>query len=408
MIRKISFIIIFLYSISLYADSTSIKVAAYQLKNVEKGWNQLELDDELLSQMSSINTFIKVNLVSKSNDTIEVPYVIFNTNKVDSVARIPVEIIKKATKGDRKYYTLVADSTQILSNLEFSFNWRSQLGRITLEGSNNRKEWFTISDSLLLGDKRNNFQKISSKIIYKLDSIYKFYRLSTDDSKSELKNVIYENIYSANPTYKKINLKSLKHRTDKEKKKTIYKFSLSKRLPIHYITIDIYSKSEYKRTANLFGLVDSTKTSKGIKYNYKLIETFVLNSADSTNYAFSYPEHYQDYKLEIENGNEKPLKIGRLTVYRQEYLLKARFDKKGESFIQIANTGIFPLYDIDKLKPRIPREMNEMKVGKKIEVDITKEEVVPANTNQIWLMVIMMSVVFIVAFLSIKLSKRKK
>lgn len=408
MIRKITFIIIFLYSISLFADSTGIKVASYQLKNIEKGWNQLVLDDELLSKMSSINTFIKVNLVSKSNDTIEVPYVIFNTNKVDSVARIPVEIIKKATKGDRKYYTLVADSTQILSNLEFSFNWRSQLGRITLEGSNNRKEWFTISDSLLLGDKRNNFQKISSKIIYKLDSIYKFYRLSTDDSKSELKNVIYENIYSANPNYQKINLKSLKHRTDKEKKRTIYKFSLSKRLPIHYITIDIKSKREYKRTANLFGLIDSTKTSKGIKYNYKLIETFVLNSADSTNYAFSYPEHYQDYKLEIENGSAPPLKIGRLTVYRQEYILKARFDKVGDGFIQIANKGIFPLYDIDKLKPRIPREMNEMKVGKKIEVGITKEEIIPAKTNQIWLMVIMMSVVFVVAFLSIKFSKRKK
>lgn len=408
MIRKITFIIIFLYSISLFADSTGIKVVGYQLKNIEKGWNQLELDDELLSKMSTINTFIKVNLVNTANDTLEVPYVIVNTNKVDSVARIPVEIIKKATKDDRKYYTLVADSTQILSNLEFSFNWRSQLGRITLEGSNNRKEWFTISDSLILGEKRNNYQKISSKIIYKLDSIYKFYRLSTDDTKSELKNVIYENVYSANPTYKKISVKSLKHRTDKEKKKTIYKFSLIKRLPIHYITIDIQSKREYKRTANLFALLDSTKTNEGYKYKYKLIETFVLNSADSTNYAFSYPDHFQHYKLEIENGTEPPLKIGRLTVYRQEYILKARFDKEGEGFIQIANTGIFPIYDIDKLKARIPREMNEMKIGKKIEVEIAKEEEVPANTNQIWLMVVMMSVVFIVAFLSIKLSKRKK
>ena len=70
MIRIIFVIILLLFSQNLFADSTDNKTIGYQLRNVEKGWNYLELDDNLLSQMSSINTFIKVKLVNKDNDTL--------------------------------------------------------------------------------------------------------------------------------------------------------------------------------------------------------------------------------------------------------------------------------------------------------------------------------------------------
>lgn len=408
MIRKISVLIVFLFSISLLADSSGIKTVGYQLKKVEKGWNKLEIDDELLMRMSSINTFIKVNLVNKNNDTLEVPYIIESAKKLDSTVRIPVEIINKTTKDGRKYYTLIADSTQIISNLEFSFDGRNSLGKASLEGSNNQTEWFMISDSLLLGERQNSHQKISSKTIYDLQTLYKFYRLSLDDTKSELKSVTYEMTFSANPKYKKINIKHLKYRTDKHKNRTIYRFSLNGRLPIHYIKLDIQNKFDYNRTVNLFALVDSTKTDKGTKHNYTLIETFQLNSLDSTNYAFSYPEHYQHYKIVILNGNDPPLKIKSLTAYRHEYVLKARFDDEGESFIQIANVGSFPYYDIDKFKSRIPSEMNEMQIGDRIASKITKAEIEPLVTDKLWLWAILVTAMFVLGYFSLKMLKDEK
>ncbi|MER3328907.1 MAG: hypothetical protein RIF34_04955, partial [Candidatus Kapaibacterium sp.] len=148
MVRNLSFIQVFLFSVSLLADSSSLQTIGYKLKKVEKGWNKLELDDELLMNMSSINTYIKVNLIDSTNDTLEVPYIIESSKKLDSTIRIPVEIINKTKKDGRKYYTLIADSTQIISNLEFSFDGRNNLGKASLEGSNNQTDWFMISDSL--------------------------------------------------------------------------------------------------------------------------------------------------------------------------------------------------------------------------------------------------------------------
>ncbi len=408
MVRNLSFILVFLFSVSLLADSSSLQTVGYKLNKVEKGWNRLELDDELLMNMSSINTYIKVNLIDSTNDTLEVPYIIESSKKLDSTVRIPVEIINKTTKDGRKYYTLIADSTQIISNLEFSFTSRNNLGKASLEGSNNQTDWFMISDSLLLGERQNSHQKISSKTIYDLQTLYKFYRLSLDESKSELKSVTYEKIYRTTPNYKKLHVKHLKYRTDKDKNRTIYRFSLNGRLPIHYINLDIQNKFDYNRTVNLFALVDSTETDKGTKHNYKLIETFQLNSLDSTNYAFSYPEHYQHYKIVILNGNDPPLKIGRLAAYRHEYILKARFDDEGDSFIRIAYTGSFPYYDIDKFKDRIPSEMNEMQIGKKIEVEITKQEVKPLVTNKLWLWLILVIAIFVIGFFSLKMLKEEK
>ncbi len=408
MIRILSLIIILFIYQNLFADSTDNKTIGYQLKNVEKGWNRLELDDDLLSQMSSINTFIKVRQINKDNDTLEVPYVIVSNKKIDSTVRIQIEIVNKTTKNGKKYYTLIADSTQIISNLEFSFSGRKSLGKASLEGSNNQTDWFMISDSLLLGERQNSHQKISSKTIYDLQTLYKFYRLSLDDTKSELESVIYEKTFSVNPIFKKLNVNYLKYRTDKEKKRTIYRFSLNGRLPIHYLKLDIQNKFDYNRTVNLFALVDSVRTEKGTKHNYKLIETFQLNSMDSTNYAFSYPENYQHYKIVILNGNDPPLEIGRLTAYRHEYILKARFDDEGDAFIKIRSNGSFPYYDIEKFKSRIPTDMNEMRLGDKLELEISKAEIEPLFTNKLWLWLVMMLAVIIIGYFSLKMLKEEK
>ncbi|PKL81099.1 MAG: hypothetical protein CVV25_01285 [Ignavibacteriae bacterium HGW-Ignavibacteriae-4] len=408
MVRTLSFIIIIFLTQQLHSDSTDNKTIGYQLKNIEKGWNRLELDDELLMGMSSINTFIKVKLVNKSKDTLEIPYVIESSKQLDSTIRIPVEIVNKTIKDGKKYYTLIADSTQIISNLEFSFSSRNSLGKASLEGSNNQKEWFMISDSLLLGERQNSHQKISSKTIYDLQTLYLFYRLSLEDTKSKLESVFYEKTFSANPKYKKLNVNQLKYRTDKDKKRTIYRFSLNGRLPIHYLMLDIQNKFDYNRTVNLFGLVDSTKTRKGTKHNYKLIETFQLNSMDSTNYVFSFPEHYEHYKIVILNGNDPPLKIGRLTAYRHEYILKARFDDEGDAFIKIRNSGSFPYYDIDKFKSRIPTDMNEMKLGDKLELEISKAEIEPLITNKLWLWLVMMLAVIVIGYFSLKMLNEEK
>lgn len=408
MIRNISIIILLLFSQNLFADSTKIRTIGYQLKNIEKGWNRLELDDDLLSQMSSINTFIMVKQVNKNNDTLEVPYVIVNNKLLDSTIRIPVKFLNKPSKDGKKYYTLIADSTQIISNLEFSFSNRRNLGKIKLEGSNNRKEWIMISDSLILGERQNNHQKISSKTIYDMQTLYKFYRLSLYDTKSELESVFYEQTYSNNPQYQKINVKHLKYRTDKNKNRTIYRFSLNGRLPIHYIKLDIQSKFDFNRTVNVFALVDSTKTRKETKHNYKLIETFQLNSLDSTNYVFSFPEHYQHYKIVILNGNDPPLKINSLTAYRHEYILKARFEEEGEGLILISNNGSYPYHDIDKFKSRIPSDMNEMKLGDKLKLSIRTEEIAPMNTNKLWLWLIMMLAVILIGYFSLKMLKEEK
>lgn len=150
MVRTFIIIIGLILASSVLADSTDVHSIGYKLEKIEKGWNRLELDDNLLMNMSSINTYIRINLIDSTNDTLEVPFIIESSKEQDSTVRIPVEIINKTTKDGRNYYTLVADSTQIISNLEFSFSGRNNLGKASLEGSNNRKDWVMISDSLLL------------------------------------------------------------------------------------------------------------------------------------------------------------------------------------------------------------------------------------------------------------------
>lgn len=364
--NKILFILLILLPLNILLATQENKQIVYELKNLEQGWNSLELEDSVLNYMSSTQSMIRLNLVNESMDTLEVPYVIESTNKIDSIVKIPVEIVNKTTKDGRQYYTLIADSTQIISSMQFSFAGGKYSGSASLEGSNDQEEWFMIADSFHLGKRINRHQKISSKSIYDLQNIYKFYRLSTEESKSELKSVTYEKVYSVTPKYKKMKVKTFKEKVDKEKKTTVVHFTLAHNLPIQFLKVQVSNKFDFNRNVDLYAVVDSTKTIKGKKYIYKLLESFVLDTADTNNFTFSYPNHYRLYKLEIKNEDNPPLRIKRLTPFRYEYVLKSRFDYEGEGYIEISNYGSKPYYDIEKFKDRIPKELNEMIFGNRI------------------------------------------
>lgn len=403
--NKLLFMFIVLLPLNILLATQENKLSVYELKNQELGWNRLELEDSVLHCMSSTHCLIRLNLVNESMDTMEVPYIIESTHKIDSIVKIPVEIVNKTTKDGKQYYTLIADSNQIISNMKFSFGGRKFLGSASLEGSNDQKEWFMIADSFLLGERVNRHQKISSKSIYDLQTQYKFYRLSIDENKSELKKVTYEKVYSATPNYKRMKVKTFKEKVDKERNTTIVHFTLAHNLPIQFLKVQVSNKFDFIRNADLYAVVDSTKTDKGKKYSYKLLESFVLNSADTTNYDFSYPEHYRLYKLEIGNGNNPPLRIKRLTPYRYEYILKARFDNVGNSYMEIANYGSKPYYDIEKFKERIPKEMNNMKIGKRIEEETVEEDTEPLFSNVNWLWGIILLAVMVIGFFSLRMLK---
>lgn len=384
------------------------KLSVYELKNIELGWNRLELNDSILHNMGSTHGLIRLNLVNENKDTTEVPYIIESTHKIDSIVKIPVKIINSTTRKGKQYYTLLADSTQIISSMQFSFGNKKYLGTASLEGSNDQKEWFMITDSFLLGERKNRHQKVSSKSIYDLETLYKYYRLSVEESKLELKSVTYEKVYTTTPEYQRMKVKTFKEKVNKERKMTIVHFSLAHNLPIQFLKIDVSNKFDYSRNAQLFGVVDSVMTDKGKNYSYRLLEAFVLSSADTNNFTFSYPEHYRLYKLEIQNDNNPPLKIRRITPYRNEYILKARYDQAGESYIEIANYGSSTYYDIEKFKTRMPKNMNEMKIGKKIESTIITEDINPLFGNTNWLWGVISLSVLILGFFSLRMLKDEK
>jgi hypothetical protein len=200
-------------------------------------------------------------------------------------------------------------------------------------------------------------------------------------------------------------VKTFKERVDKERKTTVVHFTLSHNMPIQFLKVQVSNKFDYIRDADLYAVVDSTKTDKGKKYSYKLLESFVLNSGDTTNFTFSYPDHYRFYKLEIRNENNPPLRFKRITPYRYEYILKARFDHQGESYIEIANYGSKTYYDIEKFKDRIPKEMNNMKIGKRIVDAIVKENAGPLFSNVNWLWGIILVAVIVLGFFSLRMLK---
>ncbi len=378
-----------------------------ELQGVKDTWHSISIPIDMFNKISPNLSDIRIIGITNKNDTIEAPYIIALSEEKLTKKEIAFNQINESKNEQGYYFTFEVPTQATINQIELELSQQNFDWRVMLEGSQNQQQWFSIIDNyriLSIDNDQTHFQ--FTKLIVP-DSKYRFYRLciksNTKPYLSSAKISLDERVDGNLVSYK---VKYFK--TETIKKVTTIEIGLQSVVPVCFVDIKIKDGFDYYRPIRIEYLADSVNTEKGLKYSYYSVESGTVNSFEKNEFRFA-STFAKQFRITIDNLDNKPLTIDSVSVKGYKYELKARFTESAKYFIVYGNKNAYaPSYDIALFTDKIPATLSALNLGD--EQYIGQEEKQKGNPlfqNKIWLWGIMLVIIALLGWFSLKMIKNK-
>lgn len=379
------------------------------INNVSDTWHTLKLPLQAYSLINKNYTDIRIYGLSDT-DTIEVPYIkeIFK----DKITRTEstIEIINRSKSSKGSYFTISNKAAEEINEIEFVFKENNFDWYLTLEGSNDNENWFVVAENeRIVSLKKNTVNFKATKVKFPTIN-YKYIRVLVNhvNNLNLLDALIYNNTIVKGEEVIHTSLKQSVEE-QKESKKTQISVHLKEKLPVSKVIIPIQSDVDYYRKIHIKTLRDSIVLENKIKYNYTNIGFYEISSYEKNEIQIN-SIITDNFVIEIENLDNQPLAIGKITMSGNPVFLKARFPKEKLRYVLAVGNDYerVPNYDITGFTNTIPKDLKQLSINDFIA--ISKKEikekgpVLPFPKYILWIVLIL--IVVILGFFTFKMFKK--
>lgn len=387
-----------------------IEEYSYQrrLTGIEDQWHKILLPDEIFGKITADFSDLRIFGVTKTKDTVEAPYLLIHPKDKIIEKDVTFELINQSKNNRGYYFTFQQKQQHSANHIQLDFKQENFDWRLTLEGSHDQKEWFTIADDYRILAIKNELTDFKfTKIIFP-ESSYSYYRILIDsDVAPEIKTAKLLLNLDVPGKFKTYSVNTIPSNEDKSNKQTVVNFSLSLPLPVCKLRIFVNDSYEYYRPVTIMYVTDSIKTEQGWKYNYNTLVSGTLSSIADPEFNFN-STILKKGKVIIENHDNQPLHIDSMVAVRYIHELNVRFTEKGEYYLVYGKKdAVQPYYDIERFTHNIPDTLTVLQLGRE-QVIISKVEssIAPLFQNKAWLWAIMGVVIILLGWFSIKMIKQ--
>ena len=380
-----------------------------ELQGITNTWHKIALPEEIFGKVTTGFNDIRILGLTDSNDTIEASYML--QLKKEKVVRTEVDFkLLNTTHNEQGYYfTMEVPTEEPVNELKLNFKQDNFDWLLSLEGSQNQQEWFSVVDDyriLSIKNPETNYQ--FTKVTFP-NTKYRFFRFQIRSK--EKPDLLYAKIALnkvANGSFNQYTITKMESFENKAQKLTVVEVSLKSPVPVSSINIDIKNTFDYYRPVNISYLADSIKTEQGWKYRYQYLTSGTLSSIDKNEFVFESTILHK-LKIVIQNQDNTPLTIAAITPKGYVHELIARFTEPATYFLSYGNKqAARPDYDIDRFTSKIPDKLVALSLGK--EQLVVKNEVFtnrPLFKNKNWLWAIMSLLIVVIGWFSIKMIRTK-
>ena len=388
-----------------------MSASAYKrpLGKVPAGWHKIVLPNALFGKVSGNFSDVRILAPSAGGDTLEAPYIWRSAERKSAAEAVSFNTLNVTKNAKGFYYTFEMPVTEPVNEIQLqvdntNFDWRVQV-----EGSQNEREWFTIlSDYRILGiqNAQTDFRFTTLRFP---NARYRYLRLlvkNTADVPQNLSASI-SRIDSAAGQYQSYPVVTQTRTEDKSTKQTRINISLSQPLPVSQILIPVTETFDYYRPVTIEALDDSFQTPNGWRYNWSPLYSGTLNSIDRSAFEFE-STVAQRLRITLENGDNRPLRIGDAKVTGLIYTLFARFDEPADYFLVYGNpNAAAPDYDIARFGDKIPTDPPALTVGDEIAIDkVIVPPAEPLFQNKIWLWAVIVGIGLLLGVATLKMMRK--
>ncbi len=382
-----------------------------ELIGVNQQWHRVQLPNDIFAKLNRGMSDIRIYGLTTSGDTIEAPYFLKLSAGQEQVKDVVFRTINQSRTERGHYFTFEVPSEELINTINLDFAQRNFDWRVTLEGSHNQKDWFTIVDGyrvLSVQNDQTNFQ--FTKVAFP-NSNYRFFRLFVPSS--ERAELLSASILLHRDSPGVLNgcaVKQLKVDEDTKRKQTCIDVELNSPLPVCYLKIAVNSTYDFYRPITIRYLSDSVKTEQGWVYSYGTLTSGTLNSLDDNVFRFT-STTLRKLRIEVSNHDNTPLPIGVIEVKGYNHELVARFAEPATYFLVYGNSHASePQYDILEFPDRIPSNPTALKLGEELQnpamVD-TSTPPIPLFRSKLWLWAVMLVVIAVLGWFTARMVRRQ-
>ena len=394
--------------VSLHAQTNP-----YQFKRAITGvntvWHSLQLPDQLYKNAQSGFEDLRIFGIN-GKDTVEVPYLLKQRADQVTTKEIAFKKINQSANPNGYYFTFQSPEVNTINQINLSFGQSNFDWKVSLEGSNDNQEWFSIlNDYRILSINNNDTDYQFTKLTFP-DSKYQYFRIAIKSPvQPELTEAKISKTDTLKGTYKAIKYQSYNLKNEANTKETVIDVTLANPVPLSYLKLNAQSDFDFYRTFKIEYATDSFKTDKGMQYNYANLYEGTISSLEKPEFNFDNTIASR-LKITIQNNDNKPLRLNGLELKGNIYELIARFDNPEYAYaLYYGNDkASAPSYEIEKFESKIPADLTSINIGEEQKnpaySTIIKTEK-PLFENKAWLWVLMVVIIVLLGWFSFKMLK---
>ena len=382
-------------------------------------WNKIEIPLPMYEKLNQNFSDIRIyQLLGK--DSLEVPYLLSKTQfaslENETTEYIGFKILNQTKTADGYYFTLESPITADIEEIDLHFSNQNFDWKITLEGSHDQKQWFSILENYRILSIQNSKTDYNFQLLAFEKTNYKFYRIFIPSKETPiLQRASMQEKFTPKIEFNKLLINNIKQTNSTKDKNSVITFSLPYKIPIYSLILNIEKNDAFSRPIETKFLVVSVITEKGWVKNY---ETFyygkiIYYGAKDLDFSFSNNDVIwaKDFQIIIENQDNTPLTIKSINAVSPKHFIYFKPKNEENYFLFYGNkNSSLPEYDLKLIEDKVFKLSksdaslsDEEKLPKKEKP--TKE---PLFKNKGWLWGVMILIICILGFFSHRMLSTKQ
>ncbi|ELR68874.1 hypothetical protein C900_05700 [Fulvivirga imtechensis AK7] len=403
----------FLVFVFIFSSHLAIgQMQEYSYKRPVEGvtdvWHSLVLPPAMFDNLNPELSDLRIYGITAQNDTIEAPYILRLHEDELSRQQVDFNLINTTRNARGHYFTFEVPSENTVNQLKLNFKEQNFDWRVTLEGSHDQKEWFTVVDKARMVSIKNNETDYAFTQLRFPQVKYLYLRVLVHNSKPQ------PTLLSATVTEEQLkkgyyNTYSVeKMEVENKHKQTIAQIELAAPVPVSQLNIAVDDTIDFYRPVAIQYLRDSTEVPNGWRHNYETIANGVLTSMEPNEFRFQNVVAKR-LRVIVDNYDNQPLSVSSFDVQGPVFDLVARFTEPADYWLVYGNEyARKPQYDIVNFADKIPESATALSLGNEELIAKDKEATTrPLFENKWWLWTIMGIVILVLGYFSVQMLKTK-
>ncbi|MCU0404443.1 MAG: hypothetical protein MUE99_07820 [Chitinophagaceae bacterium] len=380
-----------------------------EVKNA--GWNKIFLPAEMESTCRPDFADLRILAIKGNGDTAEAPYAFYNNNYEEVSKKTPLHILNPTHSKGSYYYTFEQKEKQNLKEIELSFKQKNFEYFITLEGSHDEKQWFTLLKDYRILSIHNNITEYTFTTLSFSESSYPFYRLQVPSNVDPGLLSAFMNIDGANnEATQKINISSSQTEINKQSKQTIVTLTLEKEFPVTNLKVFSSFRGDYLRSSTVYKVAQGYDSVLQPGNKYEPVINLVLSSLGTN--SFDIPKiKSKQIRIVVNNDDNEPLTIDSIHLSTRLTGIKVQLPEAKEYLMVYGDKNAsMPNYDAAEiLRQTNPVMHTSFTIG-------NEESFKKAGTdkpghwfeNDLYLYALMAGVIALLGYFSIVMMRKKQ